>query len=518
MFKNDICVFNIIADDYIPQQQLFSENFKKNHPNIDIYCITLENTKFRSNLFETIPINKISSIKNLEFLKFKYNILEFSTAVKPYIFKYLFEKYSYKKILYFDSDIVVYKPINKLILKLDNFEAVITPHIRKMINDDKQPGEIDFSKSGYYNAGFLGLKKNINTLKFLQWWMKKVEQYCYIDFNKFYFVDQRWLDYAPIFLNTYIIKEPGYNVAYFNLQEYVGKIDPKKIFFIHFSGYDKDRVSVYQNRFNFKLLNKYSSYFKEYDIEINKLKKKQKHSYKYDYFDNHVFISSEVKKIFLNNEIVKQNKLNVKKPFSTKVKNNIYSYLNNESQFVPVTNLSRLIYANSPLLQQKFPHADFDRLSHHSLFEYISWFIDESGKDLSIDKSFIESQKKILEKIGIILKLYNSFKIKNKLLRFFLRFKYFFQIMKIKDKKLYIKNIYLFLLGRNVDQKTLKNSLKSKAKINNYKKVLFINIIESEEFKKVVNLGKEKKYDIVQKIIKLTYKVFGLSVLNLASI
>ena len=59
MVKNEICVFNIIADDYIPQQQLFSENFKKSHPDIDIYCITLENTKFNSELFKSIPINKI---------------------------------------------------------------------------------------------------------------------------------------------------------------------------------------------------------------------------------------------------------------------------------------------------------------------------------------------------------------------------------------------------------------------------------------------------------------------------
>lgn len=518
MVKNEVCVFNIIADDYIPQQQLFSENFKKNHPDIDIYCITLENTKFNSELFKSIPINKINTIKNLELLKFKYNVLELSTAVKPSIFTYLFNKYGYKKILYFDSDVIVYKPVIKIIKELDNFDAVITPHIRKIIQDDKLPNEIDFSKSGYFNAGFLGLKMNTDTLKFLKWWAGKTDQYCYINFDKFYFVDQRWLDYTPIFLNTHIMKEPGYNVAYFNLQEYIGKVDPKKIFFIHFSGYDKDKVSVYQNRFNAESLKEYSAYFKEYDIEINKLKKKQKHSYKYDYFDNHSFISPKVKKIFLNKEIIKQNKLNIKKPFSTNAKKSIYSYLNKTSPYVPIINLARLIYLNSDLLQQKFPKVDFTRLSQSSLFSYIQWFINESVKDFGIDKSFIESQRKILKEIEAILKLYNSFQIKNKLLRFFLRFKYFFQIMKIKDRKLYIKNIFLFLLGRNVDQKTLKNSLKNNTKIYDYKKMLLNSIIKSEEFKKIINLGEEKKSGIVLKIIKFAYKIFGLAVLRLTSI
>lgn len=503
MSKNDICVFNIIADDYIPQQQLFSENFKKNHPDIDIYCITLENTKFKSKLFNSIPINKISSIKNLELLKFKYNVLEFSTAVKPFIFEYLFRKYSYKKILYFDSDIIVYKPINKIISKLDYFEAILTPHIRKMIYDNKLPHEIDFSKSGYFNAGFLGLKKNPNTLEFLKWWTEKTDQHCYIDFKKFYFVDQRWLDYAPIFLNSYIIKEPGYNVAYFNLQEYIGKIDPKEIFFIHFSGFDKDKVSVYQNRFNTKSLGEYSPYFSEYDTKINFLKNNKKHSYKYDFFDNKVQIGLNVKKIFLSSGVIEENMLDSKKPFKTNFRNSIYDFLNSESQLVPATNLARLIYLNNPSLQLKFPNVDFSRLSSNSLFAYIYWFINESGRELMLDNKFIEKQKSIMKYFYPIFKLHESFLIKNKLIRLFFRFKYFFQVMRISDKEKFTKNIYLFFLERNIDKETLSACIKNKIKISEYKKTLIENITCSEEFKKINDSNGSYKF------AKLIYKLFA---------
>lgn len=509
MAKNDICVFNIIADDYIPQQQLFSKNFKKNHPDIDIYCITLENTIFNSKLFKSIPINKIDTIKNLELLKFKYNVLELSTAAKPFIFMYLFKKYSYKKILYFDSDIIVYKPVDKIISKLDEFDAVVTPHIRKMIQDNKQPHEIDFSKSGYFNAGFFGLKKNIDTLKFLEWWAAKTNQYCYIDFDKFYFVDQRWLDYAPIFLNTHIMKEPGYNVAYFNLQEYIGKIDPKEITFIHFSGYDKDKVSVYQNRFDGRSLKEYSPYFSQYDIEIKKLKKKKKHSYKYDFFDNRSRISPIIKKIFLNKEILEQNKLDAKKPFKTNAGNSIYSYLNGESQFVPIINLARLIYFNNNSLKQKFPRVDFTRLSKSPLFSYILWFINKSEEELNIDKSFVERQKKILIEIELVFKLHESFQIKNKLLRFFLHFKYFVQLVQISDKEKFVKNIYLFLLERNVDQKTLKNAMENKIKISDYKIMLVEIIVNSEEFKKLINSNTKRRFG------KLIYRLLALIVVKL---
>ncbi|EKE14760.1 MAG: glycosyl transferase, group 1 [uncultured bacterium] len=518
MIKNEVCVFNIIADDYIPQQQLFAENFKKNHPDIDIYCITLENTKFKSKLFKSIPVNEINTIENLELLKFKYNVLELSTAIKPYIFTYLFKKYSYKKILYFDSDITVYKPVNKIIKKLDDFDAIITPHIRQMIEDDKQPNEIDFSKSGYFNAGFFGFKKNIDTLKFLKWWADKNNKYCYIDFDKFYFVDQRWLDYTPIFLKTYIIKEPGYNVAYFNLQEYIGKIDPKKIAFIHFSGYDKEKISVYQNRFNAESLKEYYPYFKKYDIEINRLKKSKNHIYKYDYFSNGTYLSPIIKKIFLYKNVIEQNNLDIKKPFTVTVKNSIYSYLNDIFPPLPITNLARLIYLSSNLLQQKFPSVDFTRLSNSPFFSYILWFINESAKELNIDRNFIEKQKIVLNDITIILKLHKSFQLKNRLLRFFLRFKYFFQIFEIKDKEKFIKNIYLFLLERNVDEKTLKNSLEIKIEISIYKKTLLSNIINSEEFKNIINSSSKKKSRFTLKIIKFAYRLLCLITLNLKNI
>lgn len=509
MAKNDVCVFNIIADDYIPQQQLFSESFKKNHSDVDIYCITLENTKFNSKLFKSIPIDSVDTIKNLELLKFKYNVLELSTAVKPFIFMYLFKKYSYKKILYFDSDIIVYNPVNKIISKLENFEAVVTPHIRETIKDDKEPSEIDFAKSGYFNAGFLGLKRSDKTIEFLKWWAEKTNRYCYIDFNKFYFVDQRWLDYVPIFLDTYIIKEPGYNLAYFNLQEYVGKIDTKQIHFIHFSGFDKDKVSVYQKRFDIKSLKDYSSYYKDYYSEISGLSKIENRKYRYNYFSNSVYISPYIKKIFLDLNIVADNELNIEKTFDIKGKKSVYSFLNDEHKFIPFTNLMYLLYANNRSLKEKFPNLVFLRLNN-SLYSYILWFINESKKEFEIDEAFIKKQKVIMDDVKIIFKLFDSFLLKNRLKRLMLRYKYFLQIMFINDKMLFTKNLYLFLLNRNPDKVSFKKIKKNVTKIYEFKKILFGDIIKNQEFISVINSGIKPKSNFSIMFIVLNYKIFGL--------
>jgi len=509
MSKNDICVFNIIADDYLPQQQLFAKYFKKNHPDIDIYCITLENTIIKSDLFKTIPLDKIKTINNLEFLKFKYNVLELSTAVKPSIFQWLFNKYKYEKILYFDSDILVYQSLNDIIKRLDSYEALITPHIREIIEDHKEPSEIDFAKSGYFNAGFLGLKRSDKTTKFLKWWAEKNNKYCYIDFDKFYFVDQRWLDYVPIFLNTYIIKEPGYNLAYFNLQEYVGKIDTKKIHFIHFSGFDKDKVSVYQKRFNIESLKDYSSYYKDYYSEICKLNKIESHKYKYDYFSNNVYISPYVKKFFLNLDIISDNELDVKKTFDIKEKKSIYSFLNGEHKFIPLTNLMYLLYANNISLKEKFPNLVFLRLNNH-LYSYILWFINESKREFGIDDAFINKQRAIMDDVKIIFKLFDSFLLKNRFKRLMLRYKYFLKIMFINDKIIFTKNLYLFLLNRNPDEISLKKIKKDVAKIYEFKKILLEDIIKNQEFISVINSGIKPRSNFSIKFIAFNYRFFGL--------
>ena len=72
MTKQKTCVFNIIANDYYPQQQVFIHNFKKIHKDIDVYCISLENKDFKSNDFTTIKLKDIKNIPQLNFMTFKY--------------------------------------------------------------------------------------------------------------------------------------------------------------------------------------------------------------------------------------------------------------------------------------------------------------------------------------------------------------------------------------------------------------------------------------------------------------
>lgn len=74
------------------------------------------------------------------------------------------------------------------------------------------------------------------------------------------FVDQRWIDLAPgLFGDSYLIRHPGYNVAYWNLgHRHVThapsgwRVNGQELAFFHYSGldpHDPRPVSRHQDRF-----------------------------------------------------------------------------------------------------------------------------------------------------------------------------------------------------------------------------------------------------------------------------
>ena len=82
---------------------------------------------------------------------------------------------------------------------------------------------------------------------------------CYVDLKHGMFVDQKWLNLAPIFFKQVeLLNHPGCNTAYWNLHERVVSKKGEKFFvneqpllFYHYSGYSMehpDQVSRHQDR------------------------------------------------------------------------------------------------------------------------------------------------------------------------------------------------------------------------------------------------------------------------------
>ena len=213
--------------------------------------------------YELLELHKVG-IFGLDEMCKNYDITELNTAVKPYFFRYFFEKIALvRNVIYFDPDIIVYQPLTDLEASLEKYNFVVTPHITKPINDDFSPNELNHLNTGIFNFGFIALHKSPQATDFIKWWEEKLFNECKIDLCNGLFVDQNWGNFIPYFWeNVKIEKHPGYNAAYWNLTERVFSIrdnehfvnDNFHVIFFHYSGYNIEKetvISKYQNRYDF---------------------------------------------------------------------------------------------------------------------------------------------------------------------------------------------------------------------------------------------------------------------------
>ena len=262
-----ILAFTICSNNYLAQAItlgyslfLHNSNYKFIIGLVDKRNNTIDYTKIP---FEILEVEKIG-ISDFDSMFMKYNIVELNTAVKPFYFNFFFNTTKYESIIYLDPDIEVFAPFEELEKELRNHDIIITPHFVTPLNDDKWQAEEDFLNSGIYNLGFIAIKKSTNSLKMIEWWADRLRTKASIDFCRGLFTDQIWINFVPIFFeNVKIFRDPGYNVAFWNLHErtiqevnnkyYINQLSP--LVFYHYASFrplNPEEISLYQNRFSFK--------------------------------------------------------------------------------------------------------------------------------------------------------------------------------------------------------------------------------------------------------------------------
>lgn len=217
-------VFTSICMNYLPKALVLGESLKKTNPNVKFCVVLLEREISKewpdnaNKIIDEVILAKHLDIKNFDNFIFKHSIVEASTSVKGEALVYLLERFK-DKIVYLDPDIKVYSSLKELSNILDNHPIVLTPHltIPEKNEIDIQNNELCALQHGVYNLGFVSVNYTEEGLKFATWWKSRLELYCYDDIPRGIFTDQRWCDLAPAYFDVYILKNPGYNMAPWNL-------------------------------------------------------------------------------------------------------------------------------------------------------------------------------------------------------------------------------------------------------------------------------------------------------------
>ena len=257
----DICT--IIASNYAPFARVLGESFRLHHPEARCFVLVIDDHEGRldpaSEPFEIITPAELG-IEQFDRMATTYNVLELSTAVKPWLLKHLLNERGCDTLAYLDPDIQVMDRLDEIEALLHEHRLVVTPHLTEpMPRDGRKPSETDILVAGSFNLGFVGMARGDDIDALLDWWAERLETDCIVAPERGFFVDQRWMDFAPGLVPSFhVLRDPGYNVAYWNLASRkverhgdAWTVNGRPLRFFHFSGFDPehpDLLSKHQDR------------------------------------------------------------------------------------------------------------------------------------------------------------------------------------------------------------------------------------------------------------------------------
>jgi len=258
-------VFCTIATEaYLPWTLVLFEALARHHPGAArvLLYVRAAGEAARLPVIEgahVIAVEDLVDASTEEDLRRKYTLAELCFAFKPRLLTRCLDRFG-ERAYYLDSDLHVVSPLEEAAIGLETAAAVLTPHLDTPIpGDGRLPSELTVSRSGAFNAGFVGVRDSGETRAFLGWWAARVARYGYVAPEFGYQGDQKWLDLAPtLFTGVAILRDPGSNVGGWNLHgrriergEGGYTANGRPLAFVHFSGFDPERPQVlsrYQNR------------------------------------------------------------------------------------------------------------------------------------------------------------------------------------------------------------------------------------------------------------------------------
>jgi len=239
----------IVARNYLAQAQVLVDSFRVHHPDGEFVVLLLDDpgtgrpdvAGAEVMLIDEIGIPAETRVQ----MTLTYSVIELATAVKPWLLRTLLDRFG-DHATYFDPDILIERAIHELPQLAREHSIVLTPHVLEpMPRDGRKPTEQGILIAGVYNLGFVSVGDTEEARRMLDWWSERLETECIVDPEHGFFVDQRWMDFVPSLFDYHLVRDPSWNVAYWNLPsreltrdaEGGVLVNGHPLTFIHFSGY-----------------------------------------------------------------------------------------------------------------------------------------------------------------------------------------------------------------------------------------------------------------------------------------
>ena len=309
--------FSIVSTNYLAYAKTLFASIRTFYPDSElVLCIVDDPAVAQAELGDhcrVLPVRSLG-LPHADHFFFRYGVMELNTAVKPYVFRWIFEHIASARdgVMYIDPDIQFFRRLDAVEELFDRGAlAVLTPHLTAPLYDDKTPSELSIMRAGVYNCGFVAIADHPFRKQMIDWWAQRLEFGAFVDPEAGLFTDQKWIDLVPgLFPDVRVLRHPGYNVAYWNLlhrplakvgDQYTAAGEP--IAFFHFSGIDPHDPTVFskhQTRFSEADLGPFVPMFRAYINELfaNGYDRLAKAPYAFGTMKNGAAIVPEMRQVF----------------------------------------------------------------------------------------------------------------------------------------------------------------------------------------------------------------------------
>jgi glycosyltransferase involved in cell wall biosynthesis len=330
-------IFTSATANYIPKARVLAQSVKRHHPQFRFHLVFPDAVpggfRLEDEPFDALLTVADLGIENPEQWVFKHNLVELSTAVKGPALAKLLSLPDCSAVIYFDPDVVVLAPLDRLIEEFRSASILLTPHLTEPETtlEAIRDNEISALQHGIYNLGFLGVKNCEEGRRFARWWADRLCAFCYDDIPKGLFTDQRWADLVPAYFpGCRVLRDPAYNVCTWNLSHRMVEgrlpdglsVSGRPIVFYHFSGFDSGAQQAMLDKYGARMRGLYQLR-KWYVAECDRMGQQEYSTipWRYGWFDNGEPVTEEHRRLYRERVDLQQAFPN---PFSTSDPNHSY--------------------------------------------------------------------------------------------------------------------------------------------------------------------------------------------------
>jgi len=235
-----------VALNYLAYARVLAASWRTLHPGDRFVVLVLDGAGAESDLDGLdvlLPGDVGLDPGELRVQQAMYGPLELATALKPHLLGTLLDDGA-DAAIFIDPDTDLYGRLDDVAGSAVRHGVALSPHVLRPIPlDGRSPSELEIQLSGVFNTGLIAVGRSGRP--FLEWWASRLRRDCVLEPRAGRFVDQRVVDWVPSLFPHEVLRDPGLNVAFWNLHERTLthgasgiRVDSAPLRHFHFSGFD----------------------------------------------------------------------------------------------------------------------------------------------------------------------------------------------------------------------------------------------------------------------------------------